>query len=152
MIVGSSVAGIVTALSTFVVAAGGFLLAYTKFLPVLRANQKAQEDNSRKQDEYQAVNTAALGVLHTLGNSTLSLALQGQLEATERELVMMREIARMRAADGVPVDSDWTATTGAVQRRVNELRLALADRAEQAKTVDMQVETERVRVAREEVR
>jgi hypothetical protein len=101
--------------------------------------------NSLHMEENQKETTSRLAVIHTLVNSTLTAAYQGQLDATRRELTMMRELAAAQ-----PASDDRLAGIGALQRKVDELTATMRTREEQTRSADIQIATEAARQAETE--
>jgi hypothetical protein len=132
-------AGIITACATVLIALGGVITALGVAVPLLRA--------SRRNTEALAVQESKLNVIHTLVNSTLTAALQAQLDATRRELTMMMELTDMQREAGHAVSADRFAALGALRRKVTELTTAMADREQQTRSADTQIQAEAIRVA-----
>jgi len=144
----STTAGIITACATVIIALGGTATAFSVLVPILRktdANSQAIAEAKEQEAEHQKVVTAKLGVIHTLVNSTLTAALQSELDATRREELLLRELIRMREDSGHSVTEDQQATLGATQRKIRELTAAMRDRDEQTRSADIQIETEHAR-------
>jgi hypothetical protein len=139
----ASVAGIITASSTLLIAFGGILTALTVLVPILRRTK----ENTKAITEGQRVTSAKLEVIHTLVNSTLTAALQSELDSTRREELLLRELMQMRSDAGHPVTDDQRATLGATQRKIRELARAMDDRIRQTRSADIQIEVERDRKA-----
>jgi hypothetical protein len=129
---------LITASATVLIAIGGVITALSVFLPILRATKQ----NTRDIAENQAVTTSKLNVIHTLVNSTLTAALQSELDATKREEMLLRELMTMR---GTPPTDDQNAMLGSVQRKVDELSAAMVDRQEQTRVADIQIAQEKNR-------
>ena len=132
----TSIASVITALTVLIGAAVGGLKV---LLPMLREVRHNTE--SLKQQD------AKLNVIHTLVNSTLTAALQSELDATRREELLLRELMRMRSEAGHGATDDQTAALGAVQRKIRELTAAMEERAKQTRVADIQIETESQREA-----
>lgn len=132
-------AGIITAFATVLIAVGGVITALGVAVPLLRA--------SKRNTEALAVQESKLNVIHTLVNSTLTAALQAQLDATRRELTMMIELSSMQTEAGHQVSDDRKAAIGSLRRKVDELAEAMTDRAQQTRTADIQIEAEATRKA-----
>lgn len=118
-------AGLITAFSTLLLAVGGVITALTVFIPMLRTTRK---------------NSDQLRVIHTLVNSTLTAALQAELDSTRREEMLLRELLSMREDSGAQVSDDQRAALGAVQRKIQELTAAMADRAQQNRAANIQMQ------------
>jgi hypothetical protein len=91
--------------------------------------------------------TAKLDIIHTLVNSTLTAALQAQLDASRRELVMMLELADMQKAAGETVSAQRLASIAALRRKVGELSAQMQEREVQTRTAETQIATEAARQA-----
>ena len=72
--------------------------------------------------------TNKLDVIHTLVNSNLTTALQNELEAASRELVLMREVITLHTAAGRKPSVETLAAIRAAESKVSELRATLNDR------------------------
>lgn len=136
----SSLAGIITATSTVLIALGGLVTALGVAVPLLRT--------SKRNSEALAVQESKLNVIHTLVNSTLTAALQAQLDATRRELSMTVELSSMQTEAGREVSEDRRAAIGALRRKVDELEEGMADRAQQTRSANIQIEAEAARKER----
>jgi hypothetical protein len=132
-------AGIITAIGTVIIAATGLIGAIGVAVPLLRA--------SKRNTEALAVQESKLNVIHTLVNSTLTAALQGQLDATRRELAMTLELFGQHQDPPRNLSDDQKAVVGALHRRVDELAEAMEDRAQQTRSADIQIEAEATRKA-----
>jgi hypothetical protein len=88
--------------------------------------------------ETAKVTNVKLDVIHTLVNSSMTAAMQAELDATIRELAMMHEIVELKEAAGkkpLPVaERAITLTEG----RIAELEHQLADRRVSAAKVVIQ--------------
>jgi hypothetical protein len=126
----TSIASVITALTVLL---GGIVGAIKVVIPLLRETRH---------------NTAQLNVIHTLVNSTLTAALQSELDATRRERMLLREIVVMRKDAGHDATTDQVAALEAIDRKIRELTQAMLDRADQTRMAEIQIETERLRVAR----
>jgi hypothetical protein len=118
-------AGLITAFSTLLLAVGGVITALTVFIPMLRTTRK---------------NSDQLRVIHTLVNSTLTAALQAELDSTRREEMLLRELLSMREDNGSVISDDQRAALGAVQRKIQELTAAMADRSQQNRAANIQMQ------------
>ena len=81
-----------------------------------------------------AVTNGKLDQIHTLVNSTLTAAIEAQLDATVEQLAMMR---RALAGDTTPPSRESMA---ALEAKIAETRLSLTDRLTQTKAAQRQVE------------
>lgn len=136
----SSAAGIITAIATALIAVGGVITALGVAVPLLRT--------SRRNTEQLEVHSASLGVIKTLVDGTLTAALQAQLDATRSQLTLMLELTHEQTEPGEDPSPDRKAALGALQRRVNELAAAMADREAQVRAADIQIATEAARASR----
>jgi hypothetical protein len=127
----ASIAGIITASASVFTALGLLVTAIVGaakvFLPILKQTRR---------------NTAQLAIIHTLVNSTLTAAMQSELDANRREELLMRELVRMRTESGKEPSDDQLAALGATHRKIEELTRAMADRMDQTRAADIQIETE----------
>jgi hypothetical protein len=80
-----------------------------------------------------------LDVIHTLVNSSLTAAVQAELDATIRELAMMHEVMELRQAAGKPPSPEREDAVAATEARIVEVRLQLDDRARQQAIANVQV-------------
>lgn len=128
----ASYAGLVTAFSTLLLAIGGIITALTVLIPILRGTQKNTKQLAKQEGK--------LMVIHTLVNSTLSAALQAELDSTRREEMLLRELMTMRSDAGHDISDDQRAALGAVQRKIVDLSQAMADRREQNRLADIQMQ------------
>jgi hypothetical protein len=69
-----------------------------------------------------------LKVIHALVNSNMTAHMQSELEATVRELTMMREVARLHQEAGRAPTEETLSAIDLTQARVAELRAVLGDR------------------------
>jgi len=69
-----------------------------------------------------------LKVIHALVNSNMTAHMQSELEATVRELAMMREVARLHEEAGRDPTEETRSAIDLTQARVAELRAVLGDR------------------------
>jgi hypothetical protein len=99
---------------------------------LLLANNKAVDAATR------ATNTK-LDVIHTLVNSNMTAALQGELDSTRANLVTLRELIGLRVAQGQEPDDDARAALAALEEKVGRLASNLQDRVEQTKVADAQI-------------
>jgi hypothetical protein len=96
---------------------------------------------NRKVAEAAVVTSQKLDVIHVLVNSNMTAAMQSELDATVRELAMMREVIRLNEAAGHEPSSESLSAVKATETRIAKLRAELQDRlkqAEVAKVVERQ--------------
>jgi hypothetical protein len=72
-----------------------------------------------------------LDVIHALVNSQMTAAIQSELDATEREVVLMREIIGINSAAGRNPTEDSMVAVKATEERIRELRVTLKERHRQ---------------------
>jgi hypothetical protein len=126
----TSIASAITALTVLL---GGITAAVKVVVPLLRETRH---------------NTAQLNVIHTLVNSTLTAALQSELDATRRERMLLREIVVMRKDGGHDATDEQAGALEAIDRKIRDLTQAMVDRADQTRMAEIQIETERMRQSR----
>jgi hypothetical protein len=90
--------------------------------------------------EQAKVTNGKLDAIHTLVNSNMSAAMQSELDATVRDLAMMREVIALRATAGREPTAEILSAVSATEDRIAELRAVLADRAQQTEIADAQIE------------
>jgi uncharacterized membrane protein len=69
-----------------------------------------------------------LDVIHTLVNSNMTAAMQAELDAIRREIVMMREVVALNLAAGRQPTVEALAAIEATQVKITTLEAQLADR------------------------
>ncbi len=79
---------------------------------------------------------AKLEQIHTLVNSNLSAALQGELDQTRRILILLRRIEAMTSGEPTAEEHSVIEQT---KLRIAELETTLADRATQTTIADKEV-------------
>ncbi len=95
-----------------------------------------------------------LDVIHTLVNSSLTAAMQSELDATISQVVLMKEIVGLKR-DALRGTTTTTTTTEAAvaldtaEKRIKELTKGLADRKAQQSTVVQQEKAAAERIAEE---
>jgi hypothetical protein len=99
---------------------------------------KAQQESIRRTNEVARVaaesQATALGEIHeikVLANSTLTAAMNGELGAMQRELVLMKDVRALHEAAGHPASADALSAIEATEAKIEEMRVAVADRVEQ---------------------
>ena len=78
-----------------------------------------------------AITNGKLDTIHTLVNSNMTAAMQGEHDSTVRELAALQEIAAMRTEGGTKPSPATTIAIEMAEAKINELRAQLADRAKQ---------------------
>ena len=69
-----------------------------------------------------------LDVIHTLVNSNMTAAMQAELDAIRREVVMMREVVALNLAAGREPTIETLAAIEATEEKILKLETQLADR------------------------
>jgi hypothetical protein len=146
--VGSSVAGIVTAFGALLTAGSIFL----GMLPAVVRMQREVRADRQKAAEAASQIQAQLGVIHTLTNATLSAAYEATLSATKREEVMMREVGRLMIESGQEPSPQWRLALSGLQQRIADLTLAIHDRQRQTEAANTLIAEESKRKSAAAVR
>jgi hypothetical protein len=89
------------------------------------------------------VTNAKLDVIHTLVDGSMTAAMQSELDATVRELTLMREVAGLRRAAGHDPSAEALAAIDATVLRIAELKTKLADRLTQVALAEQQQDEQR---------
>lgn len=92
-----------------------------------QSSHEAAQSASDKLDQVQVTSD----VIHTLVNSDKTAAMQRELDATKRELVMLREINRLHEQAGASPAPEALATIDFTERRISELTEELEERHQQ---------------------
>lgn len=80
-----------------------------------------------------------LDVIHTLVNSSLTAAMQSELDAVIEKLALKKENIELKAAAGQEPSPETVLAIEATTDRIGELRAGLSDRLRQARIVDEQL-------------
>ena len=112
-----------------------------------RAEDFARQDAvARKVDQVAAdakvatVETASqLRQIHTLVNSDMTAARQGELDQTRVSLILLRKVVAMAETAGRVATADELAAIEETEKRVTELESILADRLAQMKIVEAEM-------------
>ena len=107
------------------------------------AAQQAEVTTARLDDT-----NSKLDVIHGLVNSTLSAALQSELDALVTSLAMMHEVIDLKKAGGHEPTEEAVIAFQATEAKIAELRATLADRLKQAEVIAAQ--SARAAAARED--
>lgn len=99
---------------------------------LLLVNNRAVAAQSR------AANTK-LDVIHTLVNSNMTAALQGELDAARAQLVTLRELIGLRVAQGQEPNDDTRSALATLEDKVGRLAANLRDRIAQTAVADAQI-------------
>lgn len=81
--------------------------------------------------EAAQITVARLDVIHTLVNSQMTAAIQSELDATEREVVLMREVIGLNSVAGRSPTEESMGAVMATEAKIRELRVTLAERHRQ---------------------
>lgn len=99
---------------------------------LLLANNQAVADTAE-------VTNNKLDVIHTLVNSNMTAALQGELDSTRANLATLRELIALRVSQGQEPNNDTLAALATLEAKVKKLAANLSDRLEQTKVADAQI-------------
>ncbi len=83
--------------------------------------------------------TDQLRTIHTLVNSDMTAARQGELDQVRLNLVTLRKIVALMAASGKEASDEDEVAIEAAVARIKELEGILADRAAQARVIEAEV-------------
>jgi hypothetical protein len=83
--------------------------------------------------------SAKLDQIHVLVNSSMTEAMQGELDAIERYLAMMRELIEVKRASGSEPTAAALALVTATQDKLDGLRSSMSDRMAQTEVADGQL-------------
>ena len=84
--------------------------------------------NNRIVEQANRQTNTKLDVIHTLVNSNMTAALQSELDATKREMVMMIEVIDLKKASGKLPSEEALHAVELTQAKIAELQATLADR------------------------
>jgi hypothetical protein len=87
-------------------------------------------ENNELVERTSAGISGKLGVIHDLVNSSMTAAMQAELDATRRELAMMREVVELNRQAGREPTVEALAAIEATSARIMELSAALRDRGQ----------------------
>jgi hypothetical protein len=77
---------------------------------------------------YMVATSRKLDIIHVLVNSNMTAHMQSELDATVRELAMMKEVARLHEDAGRAPTDDTVTAIELTEAKVTELRAILGDR------------------------
>jgi len=77
-----------------------------------------------------------LDVIHILVNSNMTAAMQAELDATRRDLVSLREVARLNEEAGRPTSPEAAAVIEETAVRISKLDADLRDRLKQTEVAE----------------
>jgi hypothetical protein len=69
-----------------------------------------------------------LDVIHTLVNSTMTKAMQSELDATKREVLMMLEVVELKKKAGTEPNPETLSAIEVTRSKISEMEAALEDR------------------------
>ncbi len=76
--------------------------------------------------------------IHTLVNSNLTASMQAELDATVRELVMMKEVVALNKEAGREPSSDALGAISFTENKISELSVIISDRLNQTEATEHQ--------------
>lgn len=86
-----------------------------------------------------------LDTIHILVNSNMTAALQAELDATIRELAMMKEVIALNRAAGRAPSNEASKALEMTQAKIRELTAQLNDRLRQTRIADLKQEKEELK-------
>lgn len=89
---------------------------------------KQRMDGQIHQDAANRIANNKLDLIHSLVNSNMTAALQSELDATVRELAMMKEVIELKRAMGIEPSPEVLSAITSTQTRINELLAVIRDR------------------------
>jgi hypothetical protein len=90
-------------------------------------------DENRKVADRADQTIEKLDIIHTLVNSNMTAAMKAEMDATVRELALMREIVAMKKTSGQEPSVETLAAIEATGAKIAELSASLSDRIEATK-------------------
>jgi len=121
--IGSSAAGIATAIEAGIASVGVLFGMLAGVLPLLRHTRK---------------NSIELGQIHRLVNGNLTAAKQHELDASRRELVTLKEVQRLHTDAGHAEDQDARAEIARTTLGIAKLETEITER----RALDVQIKQE----------
>lgn len=97
------------------------------------SNARAMQLAGERQEKFAVITQGKLDVIHALVNSSMTAAMQAELDATVRELAMMREVILLNRIAGKEPSVDALAAVELTATRISELATALSDRLKAGK-------------------
>lgn len=89
--------------------------------------------------EMAEVTNTRLDVIHTLVNSNMTSALQGELDSNRATLALLRELIALHKTQGNEPNEATLAEEATLEANVQRLAANLRDRLEQTKVADAQI-------------
>lgn len=77
-----------------------------------------------------------LDVIHTLVNSNMTKAMQGELDANIVTLASLKELIELKKAAGKEPTKEALSAIETVEKNIHELKLSMTDRAKQSKKAE----------------
>lgn len=102
-----------------------------------RQRRAEKLEDYKRQDEVAARDKAIdkkLDIIHTLVNSNMTKALQAELEAVLAQVVLLREVTRLK---GVAPTPELLDSMEVLDDRVSELTIQLKERANAAESLEI---------------
>lgn len=96
-------------------------------------------ENNKVVAKTARVTNEKLDVIHTLVNSNMTAALQAELDATQAQAVLMREVLQLREDQGKEPNEEALSVLEALDANIQKLAANLKDRLEQTKVADAQI-------------
>jgi hypothetical protein len=81
-----------------------------------------------------------LDIIHQLVNSSMSAAMQSELDALETSLVMMKEVIDLKRTAGHEPTEEAIAAVQAAEAKIREARANIDDRLKQSELIEQQKE------------
>jgi len=117
-----------------------FLVAYL----VNRSNKGDRIEDMQRQDnvasdlkDNQSTTNTKLDTIHVLVNSNMTAAMQAELDATIRELAMMREVIALNRAAGREPSPEAAEALRNTQLKIDELKAQLEDRLRSTRIAEL---------------
>jgi hypothetical protein len=127
----ASVPGIITSVASVLTAILVFITAIIGFIQVRRLRQGNAENGGK------------LDVIHTLVNSTLTAAVESELDSVQQALASIIELVKIQRASGEEPAPETLAAIDAARIKIAHLQQQLADRLVAAQRVIDQVAAQR---------
>jgi hypothetical protein len=106
---------------------------------------RSKKEDYRRQDEVAArlllansKTNGKLDIIHTLVNSNMTAAIQGEYDGSKREVILLEQLIKNEQEDGKEPPTDLLAATDAAKQKIVKLGSALEDREKQAGIVAAQ--------------
>jgi hypothetical protein len=113
-----------------------------------RSNKVERKEDLQRQDkvadllaEVNENTNSKLDTIHVLVNSNMTAAMQAELDATIRELAMMKEVISLNRAAGRSPAVEAISALDMTQAKISELKSQLADRARQTRVAELKADS-----------